>query len=307
MKIFSATPHDAIFKQFLHHKAIACDFLQAHLPAALLARCQLDTLQLTSGSFIEENLRASYSDILYSLQTHTGQGYIYVLIEHQSTPDKLIPFRLMRYAIAAMQQHLDAGHSELPLVIPMLFYHGTITPWPYRLNWLELFADPELAATLYSHDFPLVDITVIPDKEIVTHQRMAMLELLFKHIRQRDLASLQEQLGALLMENWLTAAQLKALITYMLQAGSTAQPEALICALAQYSPQHKEQLMTIAEWLAEKGRKQGIAQGLEQGEELGRREEAAKIARNMLAMGLPAELVTELTGLTQDELSAQPE
>lgn len=27
----------------------------------------------------------------------------------------------MRYAMAAMQQHLDAGHKHLPLVVPMLF------------------------------------------------------------------------------------------------------------------------------------------------------------------------------------------
>ncbi len=37
-------------------------------------------------------------------------------------------FRLMRYAIAAMQRHLDAGHDRLPLVIPVLFYHGLVTP-----------------------------------------------------------------------------------------------------------------------------------------------------------------------------------
>lgn len=30
-------------------------------------------------------------------------------------------FRLMRYAIAVMQRHLDAGHKKLPLVIPLLF------------------------------------------------------------------------------------------------------------------------------------------------------------------------------------------
>ncbi len=27
-------------------------------------------------------------------------------------------FRMMRYSIAAMQNHLDAGYKELPLVIP---------------------------------------------------------------------------------------------------------------------------------------------------------------------------------------------
>jgi predicted transposase YdaD len=36
MKLFSATPHDAIFKQLLHHQAIARDFLQIHLPTTLL-------------------------------------------------------------------------------------------------------------------------------------------------------------------------------------------------------------------------------------------------------------------------------
>ena len=35
-------------------------------------------------------------------------------------------FRMMRYSIAAMQNHLDAGYKELPLVIPMLF-----------LSWLQ--------------------------------------------------------------------------------------------------------------------------------------------------------------------------
>ncbi|WP_425459993.1 Rpn family recombination-promoting nuclease/putative transposase [Kluyvera ascorbata] len=56
MNIYSATPHDAIFKQFLRHKAIARDFLQAHLPGELLAQCKLETLQLASGSFADREL-----------------------------------------------------------------------------------------------------------------------------------------------------------------------------------------------------------------------------------------------------------
>lgn len=71
-------------------------------------------------------MRAYYSDILYSLKTRAGNGYIYALIEHQSSPDRHMAFRLMRYAIAAMQRHLDAGHDTLPLVIPVLV---SITVW----------------------------------------------------------------------------------------------------------------------------------------------------------------------------------
>ncbi|HBX8645258.1 TPA: Rpn family recombination-promoting nuclease/putative transposase, partial [Klebsiella pneumoniae] len=99
----TSTPHDAVFKQFLTQADTARDFLAIHLPPALRQRCDLDTLQLESASFIEESLRAWYSDVLWSLKTASGEGYIYVVIEHQSLPDAQMAFRLMRYAIAAMQ------------------------------------------------------------------------------------------------------------------------------------------------------------------------------------------------------------
>lgn len=117
----TATPHDAIFKTFLNHPATARDFLQLHLPASLQKLCDLKTLQLESGSFIEDDLRAYYSDVLWSLKTREGDGYIYAIIEHQSSADAHMAFRLMRYAIAVMQRHLDAGHKKLPLVIPYFF------------------------------------------------------------------------------------------------------------------------------------------------------------------------------------------
>lgn len=97
------TPHDALFKQFLAHPDTARDFLQIHLPPSLLHICDLTTMRLESGSFVEEDLRAYYSDVLYSLRTGKGDdGYIYCLIEHQSSPDRHMAFRMMRYAVAAM-------------------------------------------------------------------------------------------------------------------------------------------------------------------------------------------------------------
>lgn len=120
----TSTPHDGIFKTFLTHLETAQDFLDIHLPPVLRQVCDLNTLHLESGSFIEENLRTYFADVLYSLHTASGEGYIYCLIEHQSSSDSHMAFRLMRYAVAAMQRHLDAEHKTLPLVIPLLFCHG---------------------------------------------------------------------------------------------------------------------------------------------------------------------------------------
>ncbi|EGK1061312.1 Rpn family recombination-promoting nuclease/putative transposase, partial [Salmonella enterica] len=76
------TPHDATFRQFLTQPDIARDFMEIHLPAELRAVCDLSTLKLESGSFVEDDLRQYFSDVLYSLKTTAGDGYIHVLVEH---------------------------------------------------------------------------------------------------------------------------------------------------------------------------------------------------------------------------------
>lgn len=285
------SPHDAVFKHLLSHRATARDFLDIHLPEHLRELCNLQTLQLESGSFIDEDLRASHSDILYSLQTQAGDGYIYLLIEHQSSVDRHMAFRLMRYAIAAMQRHLDKGHTQLPLVIPLLFYHGQVSPWPYPMCWLEGFAHPQTARQVYNQDFHLIDITV--------------LELLQKHIRQRDMMELQEQLASLLALGYTSRRQLRTLLHYLLQAGNAADPVAFLRNLAQNVPRrlHKETLMNIAQFLEQRGHQQGLEQGLQQGLEQGEQLAAQRIAQAMLENGLDLALVAKLTGLAPERLA----
>ncbi len=278
-----------VFKQFLYHPDTARDFLDIYLPSTLRELCDLQTLKLESGSFIEDSLRASYSDVLWSLKTNEGDGYIYVVIEHQSSPDAHMAFRLMRYAMAAMQRHLDAGHKTLPLVIPMLFYHGALSPYPFSLCWLDEFDDPALARQLYSATFPLVDITVIPDDEIMQHRRIALLELMQKHIRKRDLMGLVEQLVSLLATGYANDSQLKTLFNYMMQFGNTPHVDKFIREVAHRVPQQKERLMTIAEVLQQEAKQQ----------------EALRIAQMMLANGISHEIILKITGLSAKDLLAR--
>ena len=285
----TSTPHDAVFKTFLHHPETARDFLDIHLPAELRMLCDLNSLQLESESFIEADLRSRYSDVLWSLHTRNGDGYVYVVIEHQSSAEPHMAFRLLRYALAAMQRHLDAGHKELPLVIPMLFYHGALSPYPFSLCWLDEFDDPIVARQLYSATFPLVDITVIPDDEIMQHRRIALLELMQKHIRKRDLMGLVEQLVSLLATGYANDSQLKTLFNYMMQFGNTPHVDKFIREVAQRVPQQKESLMTIAEVLQQEAKQQ----------------EALRIAQMMLANGISHEIILKITGLSAKDLLAR--
>ncbi len=141
MTTSSLSQHDSLFKKFLGDITVARDFLEIHLPPHLRERCDFSTLAMVSCRFIEDDLRTQCSDMLYSVQTKTGKRYIYTLIEHQSRPEKLMAWRLMRDSMAAMQQHLEQGNETLPVVIPLLFYNGTTSPYTYSTQWLDCFAD----------------------------------------------------------------------------------------------------------------------------------------------------------------------
>lgn len=76
------TPHDAVFKFFLRYLDTARDFIDIYFFAPLRKLCDLTTLKLELNSFIDEDLRQYYFDLLWFVKTQEGVGYIYVVIEH---------------------------------------------------------------------------------------------------------------------------------------------------------------------------------------------------------------------------------
>jgi len=300
----SLSHHDALFKKFLGNIAVARDFLDIHLPASLRERCDLSTLAMESSTFIKNNLRSCYSDMLYSVQTTKGPGYIYTVIEHQSRPEKMMPYRMLRYCLEAMQQHLDQGHKQLPVVIPLLFYHGSTSPYPFTTHWLDCFADPELAESVYGQAFPLIDITTMPDDEIMTHRRVAVLELIQKHIRTRDMLELSNDIAQLLNQWALPHEQFRSMLFYLAECGNTSDAEQFLQNIARQTTDYKEDVMTIAEQLRQKGIQQGILIGEERAEQRGVKGNSIEIARKLIASGIERSVIMHSTALTEEELDS---
>ena len=198
-------------------------------------------------------------------------------------------FRLMRYSMAVMQRHIEHDKRRpLPLVIPMLFYHGSRSPYPWSLCWLDEFADPTTARKLYSAAFPLVDITVVPDDEIVQHRRVALLELIQKHIRQRDLMGLIDQLVVLLVTECANDSQITALLNYILLTGDEARFNEFISEITRRLPQQRERIMTIAERIHNDGYIKG----------------EQRILRLFLQNGVDPEWIQKITGLSAEQIQA---
>ncbi|HAS6641594.1 TPA: ISNCY family transposase, partial [Vibrio parahaemolyticus] len=129
------------------------------------------------------------------------------------------------------------------------------------------------------------------------------LELVQKHVRQRDLLDFTDTLVTLLLERLITSKQLDSLVEYLLRVGETSNLEDLMRTLAKQVPEHEERFMTVAEQLEARGREQGLKQGLQQGRQEGSQETQLAIAKKMLLAGSELTFISEVTGLSESEIT----
>lgn len=143
------------------------------------------------------------------------------------------------------------------------------------------------------------------------HRRIALLELIQKHIRDRDLIGMVDRITTLLVRGFTNDSQLQTLFNYLLQCGDTSRFTRFIQEIAERSPLQKERLMTIAERLRQEGHQigwqegkiEGWQEGKLEGLQEGMHEQAIKIALRMLEQGIDRDLVLATTQLTEADLA----
>ncbi|WP_425361638.1 Rpn family recombination-promoting nuclease/putative transposase [Candidatus Tisiphia endosymbiont of Ceraclea dissimilis] len=122
----------------------AKEFLATHLPKDVLALIDSTTLKLEKDSFIESDLSETISDVLFSVKFNDQDGYIFLLLEHQSTVDKMMAFRLFKYRVKLQKR----GKSELGVGIAVNFFSviekypaiSYLTQMPYPCRMIMFYA-----------------------------------------------------------------------------------------------------------------------------------------------------------------------
>ena len=168
-------PHDALFRKTFSSVEHAAAELRAVLPPALRSRIDLSKLQLAPGSYVDSDLAASQSDLLFSVEMAGKPGLLYLLFEHQSTVDDLMAFRVLKYVVRILDQHIRGAKSAvralpLPVVIPVVLHHSE-TGWTAATDLQDLFdgglaKDESLAAYVPQLSFVLDDISHLTDDEL---------------------------------------------------------------------------------------------------------------------------------------------
>ncbi|QLY29235.1 Rpn family recombination-promoting nuclease/putative transposase [Nocardia huaxiensis] len=92
-------PHDAYFRHVMSEATAAAGEMRTVLPEAAAAHLDWDGLELQSCSFVPQELRSRYTDVLFWTRWDDRDAFVFMLIEHQSSADELMAFRMLEYMI----------------------------------------------------------------------------------------------------------------------------------------------------------------------------------------------------------------
>ena len=123
-------PHDRFCKETLTRKENAASFFREYLPEDVAGRADWRTLTIVKETFVSPDLKERFSDILYTVRVKGLLVFLYLLFEHQSNIDALMPLRFYQYMgeIWGLFIKQNPGETRLPEIVPILFYHGK-KPW----------------------------------------------------------------------------------------------------------------------------------------------------------------------------------
>jgi hypothetical protein len=139
-------PHDLFARYTFGHPERAAAELRAVLPAHVVSEMDWSSLRQESGSVVDPELRETESDLLFTARLRTGCSLLlYVLLEHQSSVDPWMALRMLRYVVRQAERWRQA-HPEstrLPVIIPLVMYHGVDGAWTAPRRVEDLFELPE--------------------------------------------------------------------------------------------------------------------------------------------------------------------
>src|SRR5208337_2025736 len=117
--------HDNRYKKLFSNPSAIKKLLLSFVDEDWVKNLDYDTLERLDKSFVTEEFINRESDIIYRINFKGEEIFIYLLIEFQSTVDKFMALRMLRY-ITEFYEYLVSVKKikKLPPVFPVMLYNG---------------------------------------------------------------------------------------------------------------------------------------------------------------------------------------
>lgn len=259
---------------------------------------------LSDATFVDEHLRQTRGDRLFEVLLKDGSpAFVYVLLEHKSTPDIRTPLQMLGYMVRIWERYV-AGQPDkrltLPAIIPLIVYHGQ-APWSVPTSVIDCLAGDEQWVEHFRHfRYIIRDIGRVDDARLSSrpHIRSVLMALKYGSRENASLEIIIDLLSGLPGDSVL----LMQVARYILSVMKPLTIEDWISVVSAARPEEKDSMVSIAAqtWLTE-GRNSGLKEGRAEGEAAGLRESIIDLLE-MRFGPLDPSVSTKLSGLAADQL-----
>ena len=296
--------HDKIFRTVLDRKSDAIVLINK----ALNTQLEVQDIEKYNSSFINKVFQNREADIVYKIKDRS----IFILIEHQTKVDYLMPYRILEYEVAIMQSAIDLDkiknkESKIPLVIPIVLYTGN-KKWNAK-KYLEENQEKIEGIENGLGNYNLIDINEMTEKELLednsfiskmilieksknTENIVEILEKIVKITKEEDKETLR-RIISIILEEKIGITKAKELIEKM------EGDEGNMLAVVDMIRRENQMYIEIGKKEGKiEGKKEGKKEGVKQGE----LKEKIKIVTNMLKEKFNIETIQKITGINKEEI-----
>ena len=294
-------PHDKYFQRVFSNEQDAASLLRTCVPRPLADALKWSTLSLLRGRFVGDDWRRNETDMLYSVEREGAETpvLVYVLLEHQSTPDPWLRLRLLGYCVQVWQQWRRNHEDEerLPLLVPMVFYQGA-QRWEHTREFADLVTDAAQEwRWVPRFEHLLIDQTDLGAESVTGAVAARALQIAMMAAFRKAPRELLEWVTRLMAELYSARGfeEVATHVEYVLATQPEAQREVFSEALSRNVPGRGGEVMNYVEEMIERGRREGRQEGRQEG----RREGQVRAIEGFVARDIPWTTIEAATGIDE--------
>lgn len=286
----------------MEEKEVAKDLIQKYLPSDVLAKVDMQSLEIEPESFVDEELAEHFSDVVYKAKLSGRTSCLCFIFEHKSYKYPDITLQLLRYIMNIWLLKIKQEVDKLPVVLPILIYHGE-TQWDIGLKLSDIVEEVprELEAYLPDFEYILLDLSGYTNGEIEEICQMRVfvevLAAIYKDDFEERVFKALKVLDKLEKENK-AVGYFKIILKYLIETDAVDTSLEDVKKISEKVSKEKGgEVMSIAEEL----REEGIEEGIEKGEVKQLKKTVLKLLTRKIGR-LPKDYKTSLKELDKEEL-----
>ena len=284
--------HDKLFKIILSNKQEAAKFMNKVLK--INYKIMAEKLELYNKEYITTKFEKMESDIVYKI----AEKNRYIIIEHQSTVDRLMPYRIFQYTAELLREVIEKDKVKninylQPRIIAIVLYTGN-RKW--NIQNIDDLQAPLEGYKKIKPPYILVDINKFSKRELLEDDLMITKAMLIEKEKSVEgiLNSLEQIRKKILANPNKRQMQLfMTIVRYILLSIDDEETKTLLQAEIEEMKGVEEDMLHATMVLNE---------AFEKREKKGRMAGIKEIAKKLLKQNMKIETISEITGLTIEEI-----